>query len=131
MSQPTLLCPLCLHEVRTIGDRFAPHDTEGLEPIGEGYWSGDNAEGVGHVQCRPRGSDARVTEANGYGYSLSIEDDDAEEIAHAWAVKYHSHLDWPSEMECVVLRPDGTVCRVVITVEMEPVFATRKEASHV
>lgn len=126
MNEPTLLCPLCLHEVRVIGDHLAPHDTEGLEPIGDGYWSGDNAEGVGHARCWPRGPDALATEANGYGYSLSTEDDDAEEIAHAWAVKYHAHLDYPSEMECVVLRPAGTACKVIVTVEMEPVFAARK-----
>lgn len=123
----TLICPLCLSDVRIIGDHFAPHDTEGMEPIGEGYWSGNNPEGVGHVRCWPRGKGATVTEGNGYGYTLSTDEDDAEEAAHEWAVKYHSHLDWPSEMECVVLRSNGTVCRVIVTVELEPTFSARKE----
>ena len=56
---PNLLtiCRACGHMVRHDGDVPLDHDVDGLEPIGEGYFSGMNAEGVGHLRCRGR-SDA-------------------------------------------------------------------------
>ncbi|MFA6134000.1 MAG: hypothetical protein WC869_08310 [Phycisphaerae bacterium] len=44
-------CPKCGHEVRIITGRLAIHDIDGLEPIGEGYFSGVNNEGAGHKLC--------------------------------------------------------------------------------
>lgn len=42
----------CGHEVRHVDGRPVVHDAEGLEPVGEGYWNGDNPEGIGHAVCR-------------------------------------------------------------------------------
>jgi len=47
-------CPDCGHMVRTVAGVLVAHDKEGLEPIGVGYWSGNNSEGVGHVRCLPK-----------------------------------------------------------------------------
>jgi hypothetical protein len=46
-------CPDCGFEVRVVDGQRVPHDVDGLEPVGEGYWTGDNAQGVGHRQCHP------------------------------------------------------------------------------
>ena len=51
MSDNIQTCPSCGHDVRFVDGLAVPHDIEGLEPIGEGYFSGKNKEGVGHKQC--------------------------------------------------------------------------------
>lgn len=58
-------CPDCGHDVRTDAEgHFVPHDVDGLEPNGPGYWNGDNAEVVGHLRCcpspSPRGPTVKV-----------------------------------------------------------------------
>lgn len=47
-------CPDCGHMIRTIAGFRMAHDKDGLEPVGVGYWSADNSEGVGHVRCLPK-----------------------------------------------------------------------------
>jgi hypothetical protein len=37
---------------RTLRGALVPHDVEGMEPVGKGYWSGNNVEGVGHLRCQ-------------------------------------------------------------------------------
>jgi len=44
-------CPNCLYMIRVVGKWFAEHDIDGLEPNCEEYFSGQNVEGVGHIQC--------------------------------------------------------------------------------
>jgi len=47
-------CPDCGHMIRTITGVPMMHDIDGLEPVGLGYWSGNNPEGIGHVRCLPK-----------------------------------------------------------------------------
>ncbi len=121
------VCPICRNDVRVQNGRFVPHDTEGLEPIGEGYWSGNNEEGIGHTQCLYRSvtRDAVVIDINGCYSPRWFDDDDPEDVAHMWASKMYSEMEYPDEMECIVLRHDGSVTRVIVEVETEPVFRAR------
>lgn len=50
-NMPVSRCPSCLHMIRVVDNWFAEHDIDGLEPNCEGYFSGQNVEGVGHIQC--------------------------------------------------------------------------------
>lgn len=45
-------CPKCKFNVRFVDGKPVPHDIDGLEPNGPGYWNCQNAEGVGHTECQ-------------------------------------------------------------------------------